>query len=110
MSGTTVPARDSSQADLIGPGDSCVPDEPRSTANIRLGVSKSEGSVASIDNAGERLDHPVDAAGDEAAAFLEHGNALARGLQLDLQAIALLLDRLEARIRRRRGCRRRRFQ
>src|SRR5262245_9839532 len=40
MSGATAPARDSSQADLIGPGDSCVPDEPRSTCEYKPGRGK----------------------------------------------------------------------
>ena len=34
MSGTTVPVRDSSLADLIGPGDSFVPNAPRSAGNV----------------------------------------------------------------------------
>lgn len=99
MSGATAPARDSSQADLIGPGDSCVPDEPRSGAKIMRGVPKSEGSLASIDNARERLDDPIDAARNQAAAFLERGDALVRRLELALQAVALLLQRLDTLVR-----------
>ena len=34
MSGTTAPVRDSSQADLIGPGDSFAPNAPRSKNNV----------------------------------------------------------------------------
>src|SRR5262249_46831814 len=92
-------ARDSSQADLIGPGDSCVPDEPRSLAKIGLRSLKSEGSVVSVDNAAERLDDPVDAAGNGCAAFLESGDALGRGFELGLQRVALLLEGLDARFR-----------
>src|SRR5688572_3523991 len=98
MSGATAPARDSSQADLIGPGDSCVPDEPRSRANISRGSAKGEGSVASIDNARKGFDDPIDAAGDEAAAFLERGNALACGFQLGLEAVALGFEGFHARV------------
>jgi hypothetical protein len=99
MSGTTVPARDSSQADLIGPGDIFVPDEPRSLVNIGRRTSKSEGSVVSIDSAAERLDDPVDAARDSASAFLQGGDALTGGFELGPEALALLLESLNACIR-----------
>lgn len=98
MSGATAPARDSSQADLIGPGDSCVPDEPRSPANIGAGWAKSEGSVVSIDNAAEGLDDAVDACGDQAPTFFQGGDALVGGFQLVLEAVALLLERADTRV------------
>ena len=48
MAGTTVPARDSSLADLIGPGDSCVPDEPRSHTNVTPNCENIEGAYGGV--------------------------------------------------------------
>ena len=48
MPGTTAPARDSSLADLIGPGDAYVPDAPRSNINVGEKHEKIEGNAARV--------------------------------------------------------------
>jgi hypothetical protein len=96
MSGTTVPARDSSQADLIGPGDSVVPDEPRSEANVGAHKVKSEASVAVLNQPLQGLDDPVDSIGDLVAALFQGRDAAPCGLEAGFEIVTLALERLVA--------------